>query len=242
MQYARSSESRASRDTAQRRTTTNFTPFSPLGGTGKAETVRLGQPEARVRRSLPAASILVVAGRPAVTAQSTVPAKWVHVGRGAAALGAAMGIGRFAYTPDPAADDGAGGLTPQAAGHLATANYVGYLAGAVAGTVSTRLTHRRPPGAHRWSSSLRRWLDAVREQRRRMDRAQDGRGVHQRCGVRHRGQLDAGSLAGHSPHLPGWGFGGVGVGIALSGARCWRCPRPPAGRRRGGRRRYRPRC
>src|ERR1051325_7227243 len=64
---------------------------------------------------------------------------WVHVGRGAAGLGAAMGLGRFAYTPILPLMTTQTALTPQAAGTLATANYVGYLAGALAGTASPRL-------------------------------------------------------------------------------------------------------
>ena len=64
---------------------------------------------------------------------------WAHVGRGAAGLGAAMGIGRFAYTPILPLMTTQAALTPQAAGALATANYVGYLAGALAGTASPRL-------------------------------------------------------------------------------------------------------
>ena len=51
-------------------------------------------------------------------------AHWAHVGRGAAALGAAMGIGRFAYTPILPLMTAQAAVTPQVAAQLATANYV----------------------------------------------------------------------------------------------------------------------
>ena len=63
----------------------------------------------------------------------------MHAARGAAALGAAMGIGRFAYTPILPMMTAHGGLTAQGGATLATANYIGYLAGALAATASPRL-------------------------------------------------------------------------------------------------------
>jgi MFS family permease len=50
---------------------------------------------------------------------------------GILALAAAMGIGRFAYTPRLPAMQQAAGLDPTQAGLLAGANYAGYLAGAL---------------------------------------------------------------------------------------------------------------
>src|SRR5215211_3741949 len=55
-------------------------------------------------------------------------------------MGAAMGIGRFAYTPILPLMTTQAAITPALAGQLATASYAGYLAGALAGTASTRLT------------------------------------------------------------------------------------------------------
>ena len=47
---------------------------------------------------------------------------WVHVGRGAAGLGAAMGLGRFAYTPILPLMTAQTALTPQAAGDAENAD------------------------------------------------------------------------------------------------------------------------
>ncbi|HET7664592.1 MAG TPA: YbfB/YjiJ family MFS transporter [Mycobacterium sp.] len=141
---------------------------------------------------------------------------WAHVGRGAAGLGAAMGIGRFVYTPILPLMTTHAALSPQAAGTLATANYVGYLAGALAGTASARLAR----SAVAWRTSLVVVVASLAAMPLQPNIA---------------GWLLLRTVAGFAsalvfviavnwmldhlpPHLPGWGFGGVGLGIALSGA------------------------
>jgi predicted MFS family arabinose efflux permease len=141
---------------------------------------------------------------------------WIHVGRGAAGLGAAMGIGRFAYTPILPLMTAQAALTPEAAGTLATANYVGYLAGALAGTASPRLAR----STLAWRTSLGVLVVSLAAMPLLPNTI---------------GWLVLRTIAGFAsavvfviavnsmlehlpPHLPGWGFGGVGLGIALSGA------------------------
>ncbi|MUL85791.1 YbfB/YjiJ family MFS transporter [Mycobacterium sp. CBMA247] len=144
---------------------------------------------------------------------------WTHVARTAAALAAAMGIGRFAYTPILPLMTAHAGLSAQAAGHLAAANYVGYLVGAVAGAVSPRLA--RSAAACRGSlvvlvaslaamavtTNVIEWLAL---------RLVAGIASALVFVIAVNMLLD--HLHGHPAHLPGWAFGGVGVGIALSAA------------------------
>jgi predicted MFS family arabinose efflux permease len=61
---------------------------------------------------------------------------------GLAGLASAMGIGRFAFTPLLPLMQGAGEVTLAQGGALAGANYLGYLAGAVACTVLAPAPHR----------------------------------------------------------------------------------------------------
>jgi hypothetical protein len=141
---------------------------------------------------------------------------WAHVGRGAAGLGAAMGIGRFAYTPILPLMTEHAVLSPQVAGALATANYLGYLAGALAGAASPRLAR----SAVAWRGSLAVLVISLAAMPLLPNAI---------------GWLLLRTVAGFAsalvfviavnfmmehlpPHLPGWGFGGVGLGIAVSGA------------------------
>jgi len=129
-----------------------------------------------------------------------------------------MGIGRFAFTPIlPMMTTGAG-LTAEAGATLATANYVGYLAGAVTATLSPRLA--RSPLA------LRSSLVAVVVTLLAMPLADNA--IHWAVVRLLAGFASAlvfvtavnlmmEQLRHHSPHLAGWGFSGVGLGIAASG-------------------------
>ncbi|HYZ66198.1 MAG TPA: YbfB/YjiJ family MFS transporter [Mycobacterium sp.] len=141
---------------------------------------------------------------------------WIHVGRGAAGLGAAMGIGRFADTPILPLMTAQAALTPQAAGTLATANYVGYLAGALAGAASPRLAR----STLAWRASLAVLVVSLAA----MPLLPNTIGwllVRTVAGFASAVAfvIAVNSMLEHlPPHLPGWGFGGVGLGIALSGA------------------------
>jgi hypothetical protein len=140
---------------------------------------------------------------------------WAHVARGAAGLGAAMGIGRFAYTPILPLMTTQAALTPQAAGALATANYVGYLAGALTGTVSPRLARSTVA----WRASLV-ILVLILAAMPLLPNIIGWLVLRTVAGFVSAVVfvIAVNSMLDHLPsHLPGWGFGGIGLGIALSG-------------------------
>src|SRR5512142_2854541 len=66
-------------------------------------------------------------------------APWALVLRAAAALAVSMGLGRFAYTPILPLMHAQAGLSAQSGSALATANYLGYLIGALLGIAAPRL-------------------------------------------------------------------------------------------------------
>ncbi|MFI9383366.1 YbfB/YjiJ family MFS transporter [Kutzneria sp. NPDC052558] len=141
---------------------------------------------------------------------------WLHVGRSAAALATSMGIGRFVYTPILPLMTAQAGLSAQGGAALATSNYVGYLVGALAGAlpvvrrpaaaraslVAIVVTLAAMPLTHnvilwillRFIAGLASAVTFV---------AAVGSALHH--------------LREHPAHLPGWAFGGIGGGIALSG-------------------------
>ncbi|WP_448498144.1 YbfB/YjiJ family MFS transporter [Mycobacterium syngnathidarum] len=140
-----------------------------------------------------------------------------HVVRTAAALASAMGIGRFVYTPILPLMSAQAGLTAHDAAALATANYVGYLAGALAGSIWPRLA--------RSITACRVSLPVMAASLAAMPLSTNTfewavlRGVAGFTSalvfvIAVNTMLE--HLHGHPAHLAGWGFGGVGAGIALS--------------------------
>jgi hypothetical protein len=140
-----------------------------------------------------------------------------HVARSAAALAAAMGIGRFVYTPILPLMTAQASVTPHTAATLATANYVGYLAGALAGAFWPRLA--RSVVACRISLAV---LVASLAGMPLATNAFEWITLRGLAGVTSalvfviavNNLLE--HLHGRPAHLAGWGFGGIGAGIALS--------------------------
>ncbi|MFF4250036.1 YbfB/YjiJ family MFS transporter [Streptomyces sp. NPDC001663] len=129
-----------------------------------------------------------------------------------------MGVGRFVYTPVLPLMHTQAGLSAGAGANLATANYVGYLVGALAGILAPVLVRSRlvlrgslvlltgtlaaMPLTHSTTVwGLLRLLAGA---------ASALVFVVAASSLLHH-------LRGHPSHLPGWAIGGVGAGIALSG-------------------------
>ena len=136
----------------------------------------------------------------------------------AAALAAGQGIGRFVYTPILPLMHAQAGLSSALGADLATANFIGYLAGALAGIAV--------PAVVRSAAALRGSFVVLVATLALMPVSHDGT-------VWFLLRLVAGAasalifviavsamlsgLRAHAHHLVGWAFGGVGAGIALSG-------------------------
>jgi MFS family permease len=145
-------------------------------------------------------------------------APWTLVLRAAAALAASMGIGRFAYTPILPLMHSQAGLSAQYGSALATANYVGYLAGALLGIVMPAVTLS--------VLTLRAALVLVAATLALMAATENHAawlalrlvaGVASALVFMIAASALLTGLRGPRQHLSGWGFGGVGAGIALSG-------------------------
>jgi MFS family permease len=142
---------------------------------------------------------------------------WVVVGQGAAALAVSMGIGRFVYTPILPLMGREAGLAKSFGATLATANYAGYLLGALAGIVGPALVR---------STSVMRVALLVSVATLALMPATHDQAVW--FVLRFVGGAASAlvfmfavsamlSHLRHADHRVGWGFGGVGAGIALSG-------------------------
>ncbi len=163
-------------------------------------------------------SVALTVEREQVATAATVR-PWLLVAQGAAAMAAAMGIGRFVYTPILPLMNAQAGLSPTDGAHLATANYAGYFVGALA----TMLV----PGLARSLWAYRAALVALVASLALMPAWPEVgpwlvfRFVAGACSavifivcagaVLH-------TLREHAHHWVGWVFSGVGTGIALSGA------------------------
>jgi MFS family permease len=146
------------------------------------------------------------------------PSPWIIVGQVAAALAAGMGIGRFVYTPILPLMVTQAHMTSQFGGVVATANYIGYLAGAMAGIFLPRLLHSKV--------TLRISLVIVVLTLAGMPLTVDGTpwfvlrliaGIASALVFMIAVSSMLTHLRAHGNHLTGWAFGGVGAGIALSG-------------------------
>ncbi|MEY2229490.1 YbfB/YjiJ family MFS transporter [Streptomyces virginiae] len=129
-----------------------------------------------------------------------------------------MGVGRFAYTPIMPLMHAQAGISNSLGASLATANYLGYLAGALLGIAA--------PALLRSATALRVGLLVLTVSLALMPLTHDD-------GAWWALRLIAGAasalvfmiatsamlagLAAHAEHMTGWAFGGVGAGIALSG-------------------------
>jgi predicted MFS family arabinose efflux permease len=128
-----------------------------------------------------------------------------------AALAAGMGVGRFVYTPILPLMQAQAGMSARTGAHLATANYVGYLVGALAAIVV--------PVLARSQLVLRLSLLTLVASLALMP---TGGWLVLRLLAGIASALifviaANALLASPAKHLIGWAFGGIGVGIALSG-------------------------
>jgi MFS family permease len=147
------------------------------------------------------------------------PGPWTLVLQAAAALAVSMGLGRFAYTPILPLMHAQAGLSAQYGSTLATANYTGYLAGALLGIFL--------PALVRSAAALRASLAVLVVTLVLMGATEDhaawfalrlAAGVASALVFMIAVSTLLGRLRDHRQHLVGWGFGGVGAGIVLSGA------------------------
>jgi MFS family permease len=136
----------------------------------------------------------------------------------AAAMAVGMGVGRFVYTPILPLMTARAGLSPQWGAAIATANYCGYLAGAMAGVAAPALLRSR--AVYRWSlivvvATLA--LMPVLTSDASWEALRFVAGCASALVFMFAASALLSGLRAHHEHLVGHGFGGVGAGIAASG-------------------------
>lgn len=144
---------------------------------------------------------------------------WSVAAQTGAALAGAMGVGRFVFTPVLPLMESQAHLTSAQASTLATSNYLGYLVGALLGISlpvlsQTRLALRASGivlvatlAAMPLTHDVLAWT-AIRGLA----------GVVSAVIFMVAGNTILTELTSAQPHMIGWAYGGVGVGIATSGA------------------------
>jgi MFS family permease len=161
---------------------------------------------------------MVRRGNPNAADPSATAKPWWLVGQAATALAAGMGVGRFVYTPILPLMHAQARLSPQSGAELATSNYTGYLVGALVTIAVPALVRARPPlrGSFVVLTASLALMPATHA-------------VDVWLGLRFVAGVASAlifviaasalltGLRAHAHHLVGWGFGGVGAGIALSG-------------------------
>src|SRR4051794_36570777 len=96
-------------------------------------------------------STIVLGSRPK-SASPAAGGAWQIAAQGGAALAAAVGVGRFVYTPLLPLIQTQAGVAAATGGQVATANYLGYLLGALAVVLAPQVGRSR--GAFRISRSV----------------------------------------------------------------------------------------
>ena len=136
----------------------------------------------------------------------------------AAAMAVGMGVGRFVYTPILPLMTAKAGLSPQWGAAIATANYAGYLAGALAGVAAPSLLRSR--AVYRSSLTVvvaTLALMPVLTGDPRWAALRFVAGCASALVFMVAASALLTGLRAHGQHLVGYGFGGVGAGIAASG-------------------------
>jgi len=151
-------------------------------------------------------------------AEGSAALGWSVAAQTGAALAAAMGVGRFVFTPILPMMELHAHLARADASVLATANYLGYLIGALVGIAVPRVSRRR--SALRISGVvlvLTLVAMPLTDDVTVWALIRGVAGVASAVVFMVAGNAILSELASARPHYVGWAYGGVGAGIAASG-------------------------